>query len=175
MAAAIATVMGLLEARHRWARAVMDAGNDTGANVKTAFASFSNPASPWCSAPPTFRRSTRSGLGRAALHGCIRVLGARRRLRPERRTSGRVASGALRVSAIQNDENLTQSFLEADKINTLRTHDGETVSTATNGYLKSASGSDFIYWDWGRVVDRRVPRRLRDAAALAAAQGAHPH
>jgi hypothetical protein len=154
MAAAVATQLGLLEARHRWARGVMDAGNDTGANVKTAFASFSNSrvAIVFGTADiPTLNPHAGWGTPRftAAFAFSERVVGCDLSENP-----GRVASGALRVSAIQNDENLAQSFLEADKINTLRTHDGEDGFYSTNGFLKSPSGSDFLYWDWGRVVDR---------------------
>ncbi len=154
MAATIATQMGLLEARHRWARSVMDAGNDTGSNVKTAFASFANTrvAVVFGTADiPTLNIHPGWGTPRftAAFAFSERVVGCDLSENP-----GRVASGLLRVVAIQNDENLTQSFLEADKINTLRTHDGESGFYTTNGYLKSASGSDFLYWDWGRVVDR---------------------
>lgn len=154
MAATIATQMGLLEARHRWARAVMDAGNDTGANVKTAFASFSNNrvAVVFGTADIT-TLNNHAGWGTprfaAAFAFSERVVGADLSENP-----GRVGSGALRVAAIQNDENVSQQFLEADKINTLRTHDGEDGFYSTNGFLKSASGSDFAYWDWGRVVDR---------------------
>lgn len=154
MAATVATQMGLLEARHRWARGVMDAGNDTGANVKTAFATFANPrvAVVFGAADiPTLNPKAGWGTPRftAAFAFSERVVGCDLSENP-----GRVASGALRVVAILNDENISQQFLEADKINTLRTHDGETGFFSTNGYLKSSSGSDFLYWDWGRVVDR---------------------
>lgn len=153
MAAVIATQMGLLEARHRWARGVMDAGNDTGANVKTAFASFANArvAVVFGTADiPTLNPKPGWGTPRftAAFAFAERWVGCDMSENP-----GRVGSGALRVTAIQNDENLAQSFLEADKINTLRTHDGEDGFYSTNGFLKSSSGSDFIYLDWGAVVD----------------------
>jgi hypothetical protein len=156
MAATIATQMGLLEARHRWARGVMDAGNDTGPNVKTAFASFaSTRVAVVFGTADIVTLNVQPGWGTprfsAAFAFSERVVGCDLSENP-----GRVASGNLspRVRSIQNDENLSQSFLEADKINTLRTHDGEDGFYTTNGYLKSASGSDFIYWDWGRVVDR---------------------
>lgn len=154
MAAAIATQMSALEARHRWARAMMDGGNDTGANVKTAFASFADRRVAVCFGTcdvPTL--NPHAGWGTPRFTAAF-ALGERAVSADLSENLGRVASGALRVTAITNDENVTQSFLEADKINTLRTHDGIAGFYSTNGYLKSASGSDFIYWDWGRVVDR---------------------
>lgn len=154
MAAAIATVMSQLEARHRWARAIMDGGNDTGANVKTAFLSFSNNRVAVCFGTadiPTLNPHAGWGVPRFTAAFAIAERAANTDLSEN---LGRVASGSLRVAAIQNDEATSQQFLEADKINTLRTLDNETGFFSTNGYLKSASGSDFIYYDWGRVVDR---------------------
>jgi hypothetical protein len=154
MAAAVATVTGQLEARHRWTRAIMDGGNDTGANVKTAFASFSSSRVAVCFGTadvPTLNPHAGWGVPRFTASAVFSERAAGADLSEN---LGRVASGAVRCSAIQNDENVTQSFLEADKINTLRTLDGETGFFCTNGYLRSASGSDFIYYDWGRVVDR---------------------
>lgn len=154
MAAAIATVMGQLEARHRWARAIMDGGTDTGANVKTAFASFSSNRVAVCFGTadvPTLNPHAGWGVPRTTVSA---VFSERAGGADLSENLGRVASGAVRCAAIQNDENVNQQFLEADKINTLRTLDGETGFYCTNGYLKSASGSDFIYYDWGRVVDR---------------------
>jgi len=154
MAAAVATQMGRLEARHRWARAMMDGGNDTGANVKTAFASFSNARVAVCFGTadvPTL--NPHAGWGTPRFTAAF-VFSERAANADLSENLGRVASGGVRCSAITNDENTNQQFLEADKINTLRTLDGETGFFCTNGYLKSASGSDFIYWDWGRVIDR---------------------
>lgn len=154
MAGAIATHMASLEARHRWARAMMDAGNDTGANVKSSFAAFANArvAVVFGQADvPTI--NTRPGWGTPRFSASFvlfeRAVGA-----DLSENLGRVASGPLRCTAITADENTSQQFIESDKINTLRTHDGVTGFFPTNGYLKSASGSDFVYWDWGRVIDR---------------------
>ncbi len=67
---------------------------------------------------------------------------------------GRYASGSLRVLKITADEGVNQAFIESHKINTGRTYDGQSGIYLTNGYLKSSAGSDFLYWDWGRVIDR---------------------
>jgi len=154
MFAAIDTQMSSLEARHRWARAMMDVGADTSANVITSFVPIAsrriavaygtcdvptlNPHAGW----GTPRQSVAFALSERAA-GCDLS-----------ENLGRKASGLLRVSAIQNDEGTNQQFIESHKINTARTYDGEAGFFSTNGYLKSPAGSDFLYWDWGRVIDR---------------------
>lgn len=155
MAAAVATHMSSLAGRKRWARAMMDVGNDTSANVISSFASFadSRVALAFGQADvPTL--NPRAGYGSPRQSAAF-VLSERASSADLSENLGRQASGALRVSAITNDEGVSQAFIESHKINTLCTHDsGAGGFYATNGYLKSASGSDFLYWDWGAVVDR---------------------
>jgi hypothetical protein len=153
MAAAVATHMSSLEARKRWARAMMDAGNDTAANVITSFASVTNSR-----VALAFGQADVTTLNPHAGYGTPRqsaafVLSERAAGSDLSENLGRVASGGLRVAKITADEGVTQSFIESHKINTLRTYDGKAGFFSTNGYLKSASGSDFIYWDWGTVLD----------------------
>jgi hypothetical protein len=154
MAATIATLMTSLEARKRWARAMMDCGNDTSANVITSVVPFANSR-----VAVVFGQADVPTLNPKAGWGTPRVSAAH--ALSERAAGadlsenlGRVASGPLRVSAITADEGTSQAFIEAHKINTLRTYDGTAGIFSTNGYLKSSSGSDFLYWDWGRVIDR---------------------
>lgn len=153
MAAAVATHMTSLEARKRWARAMMDAGNDTAANVISAFAAVANSR-----VALAFGQADVTTLNPHAGYGTPRqsaafVLSERAAQADLSENLGRVASGPLRCSKITADEGVTQSFIESHKINTLRTYDGQAGFYSTNGYLKSASGSDFIYWDWGTVLD----------------------
>ena len=68
---------------------------------------------------------------------------------------GRRASGPLtNVIAITHDEATTQSFLESDRITTSMTRRGNAGYYITNGFLRSGQASDYIYWDYGRTVDR---------------------
>jgi hypothetical protein len=154
MAAAVATHMSSLEARRRWARAMMDVGADTGANVITSFASFANSrvavAYGQCDVP-TMNPHPGWGVPRMSTAFALSERAAGADLSEN---LGRTASGLLRVSYIVNDEGSNQQFIESHKINTLRTYDGQNGFFSTNGYLKSPSGSDFLYWDWGRVIDR---------------------
>lgn len=154
MAAAIDTQMSSLEARRRWARAMMYVGTDTSANVITSFSTFAsrrvavaygecdvptlNPHAGW----GVIRRTAAFALAERAANCDLSE------------NLGRKASGLLRVAAITADEGSNQQFIESHKINTLRTYDGEAGFFSTNGYLKSPAGSDFLYWDWGRVIDR---------------------
>lgn len=154
LAAAISTHMSSLEARRRWARAMIDVGADTSANVLTSFGSYASTrvGVAWGTADiPTLNPHAGWGTPRqsAAFALSERAAGA-----DLSENLGRVASGLLRVTAIQNDEGSNQQFIESHKINTLRTYDGTNGFFSTNGYLKSPAGSDFLYWDWGRVVDR---------------------
>lgn len=154
MAATVSTLMSSLEARKRWARAMMDCGNDTSANVITSIVPFANSrlAVVFGQADvPTLNPRAGWGVPRvSAAHALAeRAAGA-----DLSENLGRVASGPLRVLKITADEGSSQAFIESHKINTLRTYDGEAGIFSTNGYLKSAAGSDFLYWDWGRVIDR---------------------
>jgi len=154
MASAISTHMSSLEARRRWARAMVDAGADTSANVITSVVPLAIPRVGVVFGTadiPTLNPNP--GWGTPRQTACF-ALSERAASADLSENLGRRASGGLRVSAIQNDEGSNQQFIESHRINTLRTYDGESGFYPTNGYLKSASGSDFLYWDWGRVIDR---------------------
>lgn len=154
MAAAISGHMTALEARKRWARGIMDAGADTAANVISSFAAFSSNrvAVAWGQADvPTLNPRAGYGVPRQSVAFALMERWVNSDLSEN---LGRVASGSLRVSAITNDEGVLQSFIESHRINTLRTYDGQSGYFATNGYLKSAAGSDFLFIDWGSVIDR---------------------
>ena len=65
----------------------------------------------------------------------------------------RVDDGSLTgVVAINHDERATE-VLDAFRITTLRTWPGRGGFYITNARLKSAAGSDFRYWQHGRVID----------------------
>lgn len=153
MAAAVATHMSSLESRKRWARAMMDAGNDTAANIITSFASVSsNRVALAFGQADVVTLNSRSGYG-VPRQSAAMVLSERAASADLSENLGRYASGGLRVAAITSDEGVTQAFIESHKINTLRTYDGQSGFYSTNGYLKCAAGSDFLYWDWGTVID----------------------
>lgn len=154
MAATVSTLMSNLEARKRWARAAMDCGNDTSANVITSIVPFTNNRVAVVFGQADIASlNTKPGWATPRFSANF-AFSERCAACDLSENPGRVASGSLRVLKITADEGSSQAFIEAHRINTLRTYDGEAGYFSTNGYLKSASGSDFIYWDWGRVMDR---------------------
>lgn len=155
MAAAIATHLATLEAAHYFTRGMMDAGNDTSANVITAYvAAFSDERVAACfGTADVLTRNANPGWG-APRRPTLHVFAERAAGADLSENLGRIASGPLRgVVAITNDEGVSTAFTEAHKINTLRTHRGNDGFFCTNGYLRSAAGSDFLYWDWGLTLD----------------------
>jgi len=156
--AAIDTHMTSFANAFHWTRAIMDGGTGTAAAVKTALDAVSS--SRVCA---TFGRASTSsgkafaGWGTPALevatNACARMTAVLLS------TDGaRVASGAATgVSAITHNEYLTET-LDIGRITTMRTWPGRSTSSAgfyfTNIRLKSAVGSDFRYFQHGRVMDQ---------------------
>ena len=155
MAAAIATHLTTLETNNYYARALMDAGNDTTANILTSFASFASTRVGVCYGDvDVVGLNSFAGWG-VPKRAAVNVVAERAAGADLSENLGRKESGALRgVRAISHDEGTNTQFSEADKITTLRTYRGNAGFYVTNGYLKSPSGSDFLYYDWGRVIDR---------------------
>jgi hypothetical protein len=70
-------------------------------------------------------------------------------------TSGAASVGALPgASALSHDEYRANAGLDAAKVGTLRTAPNESGVFITNVWLKSATGSDFRYWQHGRIMDQ---------------------
>lgn len=154
MAAAIASQLDILEANGYFARALMDVGLDTHANIRTSQAAFADARVGVCEGDAdVVSLASFVGWGVPKVPS-VNVFAERAAGADLSENLGRVESGALRgVRAISHDERTDTQYSEAEKINTLRTHLGETGFFATNGYLKSPSGSDFLYWDWGCTID----------------------
>ena len=114
MASAISTHMSSLEARRRWARAMVDCGADTGANVIASIVPLAMSrvafAFGTCDVP-TLNPS--SGWGTPRQSACF-ALSERAAGADLSENLGRRASGGLRVSAIQNDEGSNNKFMESN-------------------------------------------------------------
>ena len=154
----IATQMAAFQSADRYYRAIMSAGEDTAANALTAFSALT---------------SNRV----AVLHGQFRsapVFGVPGRGAPflpasyaaAMRAAGNVMStdlaqtfGADSVGAlpgateIDHNEYTENAGLDDAKIGTLRTYANLVGFYITNVWLKSASGSDFEFWQHGRMMD----------------------
>jgi len=154
MAAAIDTHMTTLASAGYFARAVMDAGADTAANVRTAFASFaSNRVAPVFGDVDIIGKNTFMGWG-VPRHPAMNAVAERAARAEISENLGRKMSGTLRgVRAITHDERTDQQFGETERLITLTTYRGQPGFFVTNGYLKSAPGSDFLYYDYGRLID----------------------
>jgi hypothetical protein len=160
-AAAVATHMATLENSDHFARAMVDAGSiDTTANCLANFvAVFSDTRVAAC-----YGRCERitddpiAGLGQpfvsvlvpAFIRACVAEISE---------NLGRVESGPLpgvNPKTLSQDEEKSTAFTGDNKIITLRSNRNMVGGAyITNGYLKSPQGSDFQYWDYGIVCDRR--------------------
>lgn len=154
MAAAAATHLDTFASKDHFARGLIDAGADTASNVLSSFSSFTDDRLGVVYGDAdvvSLRPVAGGGVPRIPALNCVAERCAGKQLSEN---AGRKMSGALRgVRAITHDENVLGSFSEADRITTLRTWTGEGGFYITNGFIKCAPGSDFIYYDWGQTID----------------------
>ncbi len=158
---AAATLFGALSVRlaglfasHRFFRAMLDAGSlDTRENVKTALAAVADTricavyGEADIAAGDGF-----AGLG-APRSPALMAVAARAQGSLMSTDLARFADGPLKgVLKIYHDESIIEE-MDAAKIATLRTHEGEEGFYITNAWLKSPNGSDFRYWQHGRCMD----------------------
>jgi hypothetical protein len=146
--------MTAFENSYRYMRAIMDGGSgDTTTNAKSAFASVTSSRiaiaygeAVQASAKPF------AGYG-APLMPAVNVMAVRAAAALISTDLGRVADGAVTgVTAVTHDEYLTPEMDDA-RFSTLRTFPLEQGYFITNMRLKSAVGSDFEYWQHGRMMD----------------------
>jgi hypothetical protein len=155
LAAALAGHLDTLALNWHFARAIMDGGSvDSAASFKTAIASFTDDR-----IGIVFGKA--SIVSEAPIPSCgvpelpaSNAVNERFAFSDLSENLGRLLSGSLRgIVRISHDERFQLAFTEADRIITLRTHDGYGGHFVTNGYIRSAPSSDFKYIDWGLVID----------------------
>lgn len=158
--AAMATFMAALEAVDHFARGIMDCGSlDTTSNVLANFvAAVSDTRLAACygrcemSTPAAI-----PGLG-LPMVSVMNPISVRANGAEISENLGRVLSGPLpsvKATTLTQDEERNTAFSEDDKINTLRTNRNKPGGAyPTNGFLKSPTGSDFQFWDYGVTLDR---------------------
>ena len=141
------------EANFRFVRAMMDAGNDTPANVAAAYAAVeSRRIMAVFGDADTASAKPFDGWGTPKISALVPVAG-RAADSLISTDLGRVASGRLSgVLEISHDENFDE-VLDQHKIATLRSHLGRSGFYVTRGRLKSPVGSDFSDWQLGRIMD----------------------
>lgn len=153
VAAAAATHASALFQQYRPVRFMMDAGGDDVPTTKTGFAAFSDTRVAVCygrsvctSAKPLIGRGSPGTAN-------TRVVAARAAELLFSTDLAWYSAGALRgVLSITHNEYLKE-LMDSDGFTTLRTHQGIPGFFIANARLKSAPGSDYQYWQHGRVMD----------------------
>ncbi len=138
----------------RFLRAWMGAGKDTAANVLTSFASVTSTRVG--AVFSTARHASAKPIEGRAVPSlpAVNVVGARATQALISTDLKRVPSGPLStVTEIGHDEYLDNQGLDDAKITTLRTWPGRAGFFVTQGRLKAPGGSDFQFWQLGRVFD----------------------
>jgi hypothetical protein len=153
VAAAMAVHASALFAMYRPIRFMLDAGAEDAATTKTAFASFSSDraskvyGSGTCTSakPIVGWGSPQAPNSRVAAGRCAASLIST--------DPSWFAAGALQgVTAVTHDEFRTELMDQAG-FTTLRTYQGASGFFVTNCRLSSAPGSDYEFWQHGRVMD----------------------
>jgi hypothetical protein len=137
----------------KYSRWIMDAGTDTTSNVITAVAAIASSRIAMVYGDATQASSKPyAGWGSPSMAGLVAAAGAAHAVLPSTDIA-RVANGALvGVTAISHDEFRTE-VLDEVKVSTLRTWQGRAGFYMCNLRLKSAAGSDFLYFQHGRLMD----------------------
>lgn len=159
MFGALSTHMATLASAYSYMRALMDAGSgDTRANVKSAFASVADARIGIVYGDAvTASGKPFAGFGSPLMPALV-TAAARAKGTPNGETVistdlARVATGPLTgVTAISHDEFVTEE-MDSAKVSTTRTFPMSAGYFLTNLRLKSPTGSDFLYWQHGRIMD----------------------
>lgn len=153
MFAAVETHAATMATAKRFVRWIMDAGKGVVADTQTAFAAVSDPRVCVCYGSADMNSGKPiAGWGTPMLPIAYAIAG-RAAASLISTDLARVASGALNgIVAISHDEYALQN-LDNYRLTTLRTWPGRAGFYVTNCRLKSDAGSDFAYWQHGRVID----------------------
>lgn len=154
----IATQMTAFQNADRYYRAIMSAGEDTAANALSAFSALvSNRIAVvhgQFRSAPVFGVPGRAipflpGSYAAAMRAAGNVMST-----DLAQTFGADSVGALPgATEIDHNEYTENAGLDDAKIGTLRTYANLVGFYLTNVWLKSAAGSDFEFWQHGRMMD----------------------
>lgn len=133
-------------------RGIMDSGPESDTTTKAAFVTTSTRISP-CFGTAT-HPSANPFVGRSVR---VSALSLQQSIEAGRQLIStdlaRVLNGPLSgVTAISHNEANTETMDQA-KFTTARTWKGRTGFFLTNARFKSPGGSDFLYWQHGRIVD----------------------
>jgi hypothetical protein len=152
--AAMETHMATFATNYHWTRCIMDGGTDTAANVVTAMnAVDDNRVNVTFGTADTASGKPFAGYGQPALEITINR-GARHADDLISTDAARVASGSVQgVIRISHDEYVTET-VDIARLSSMRTWPGRSGFYFTNSRLKSAVGSDFRWFQHGRIMDQ---------------------
>ncbi len=154
MAAAIDGHMTTFANGYKFLRGIADAGSDTSANVKTAFASFaSNRVLVQYGDCDQVSAKPFAGFGKPKMPAYVPVAVRAAQVLFSTSLAKLQPLIGVSLSATDHDEFKLGAPFDGTKISTLRTHVGNPGVYVTRGELKSPAGSDFKFWQWGRVID----------------------
>jgi len=159
LAGTLSTKMASAATNYRYARAMMQAADDTDANLITAFSAFDDGRVTVVAGHAEIGSSI---TGRPEKRGALTAVGARAAKAPVHEDLGRVASGSLPgVSSLYRDERVKQA-LDSQRFTTLRSFVGMNGYYITAGRTMASKTSDFQLQQNGFVIDKAC-RTLRNA------------
>lgn len=149
---ALDTLMANAAANFRYSRAIMEAADDTDANLISAFASLSS-TNGRTHVAAGFAETLSLITGRIMKRPAAWTITARAGATPISQDLAWVGRGKLNaISSLLRDENATPG-LDAARFMTLRTITGAQGFYVTNPKSMAALTSDFQYLQYGRVMD----------------------
>jgi hypothetical protein len=158
LAATVSAKMFAYEAQDRYYRAIMSGGDDPTAGVLSAFNSVISTRIAVLygthSAPPPFGTTGR-GLPQLLVSDAAARLATANVISTDLgQVSGASSIGAFPTTlAISHNEFTQEAGLDAAKIGTMRTFPNAPGFYMMNVWLKSGPGSDFEFWQHGRIMD----------------------
>lgn len=157
IAGAITGYLTSLANQFRFTRAIVATGKDTSSTILSSYASFAD-ARQMLVTSTAHVALPNTIVGRANPVVPFTVPLAARAAKIKISTNpawvGYPGGGFPGVSFPAFDERVTGETFNNNKIVAPTTIIGQTGIFANNGLLKSATGSDFKYWQWGLVIDR---------------------
>lgn len=154
LAVALGSALQLFATNYGYARGICDVGSaDTSTNVKTAKASFSDRRVAPCygyeivSSPLAFEGYSNR------LASCSGSISARANRVVASSALDRYAEGSLNGTQYIYFDSNADSTVDAVGINTLRTWPRAAGFYIANSYLAAPTGSDFTFWQLGRLMD----------------------
>ena len=148
--ATLDTLMGTAAGAYKFDRAMIENPQDTDSSILSAYAASSSLR---VGAAAGFHSVTSTINGRIQNRNAAWSVMARAGCINPAEDPARVNTGSLPgVTKIVRDESQTPG-LDAGRFTTLTTIPGRNGFYVTNGRLMSPPGSDFTYWQYGRVMD----------------------